>query len=242
MSREELFKNVENWTVGLDETFQFRCTQCGKCCVDREDILLNARDMYMISKHLGKQTFEVFSEYCETYIGQSSHIPILRLRPIGKTMRCPFLKDRKCIVHEAKPSVCALYPLGRYMKFDKGSNEAISDGEAKVRYLLQPISCGDTNETHTVREWLSGFDFSLEDRAYILWNEALTCISTGLKKAEKVVPEERMEPIWKSVFILLYLNYLTTEEFIPQLERNLAKAKELMKIFDVVELDEDDEG
>ena len=31
MEREELFSQIERMTIGLDDTFKFHCTMCGKC-------------------------------------------------------------------------------------------------------------------------------------------------------------------------------------------------------------------
>ena len=60
-------------------------------------------------------------------------------------------------MHAVKPSVCALYPLGRFMQVE---TEAFNRGElggATVQYLLQDdVDCGDKSKTHTVREWLLG--------------------------------------------------------------------------------------
>ena len=40
--------NFDNLHIGLDDTFRFHCDQCGKCCIDREDILLNPKDVFNI--------------------------------------------------------------------------------------------------------------------------------------------------------------------------------------------------
>ena len=53
MNLEEFAANIENMTIGLDDTFQFHCTQCGLCCVNREDILLSPMDIFKMSKELG---------------------------------------------------------------------------------------------------------------------------------------------------------------------------------------------
>lgn len=29
-------ENLDSWKLGLDDSFQFHCTACGKCCIDRE--------------------------------------------------------------------------------------------------------------------------------------------------------------------------------------------------------------
>lgn len=32
-------ENLENMIIGPNEPFRFHCTQCGKCCEHREDIV-----------------------------------------------------------------------------------------------------------------------------------------------------------------------------------------------------------
>lgn len=39
-SIKELKEQLGYEEIGLDDTFTFHCTQCGKCCIHREDILL----------------------------------------------------------------------------------------------------------------------------------------------------------------------------------------------------------
>ena len=158
-----IMDNYESMVVGLDDTFRFHCKMCGKCCTHREDIMLNPQDVYRIAKALNKAPAEIVTEYCDIYLGQSSRMVIVRLLPQGSVNRCPFLKDQKCSIHKAKPTVCALYPLGRSMK-------AVNDGraritEAQVEYICQRPTCGDTSETHSVREWLSEFGL-LEDEEF----------------------------------------------------------------------------
>lgn len=50
---KEIVDNFDQMKIGLDEPFKFHCTMCGKCCIDREDILLTPRDIYNMSKELG---------------------------------------------------------------------------------------------------------------------------------------------------------------------------------------------
>lgn len=40
-SIKELKEQLGYTEIGLDETFKFHCTQCGKCCIHRDDILLS---------------------------------------------------------------------------------------------------------------------------------------------------------------------------------------------------------
>lgn len=118
MTREEMFQDIESITVGLDDTFKFHCTQCGKCCTYRDDILLSALDLFKMAKALGMEPAHFFMRYCQSHIGSNSRVPIVRLQSVGSDGHCPLLKNNKCTVHKVKPSVCALFPMGRYLVAD----------------------------------------------------------------------------------------------------------------------------
>ena len=49
-SINELKEQLGYTELGPDDTFTFHCTQCGKCCIHREDILLSPKDLFNIAK------------------------------------------------------------------------------------------------------------------------------------------------------------------------------------------------
>ena len=49
---KDIAENLDRMTIGVDEPFKFNCDMCGKCCIHREDILLNAKDIYHMAKEL----------------------------------------------------------------------------------------------------------------------------------------------------------------------------------------------
>ena len=57
---KNIVDNLETMKIGVDEPFPFHCTMCGKCCINREDILLTPRDIYNMAKELGITTKELF--------------------------------------------------------------------------------------------------------------------------------------------------------------------------------------
>lgn len=61
--RQELVENFEQYRIGLDDTFAFKCRECGKCCKEREDILLNSRDVYNIATALNLTHEQVIEKY-----------------------------------------------------------------------------------------------------------------------------------------------------------------------------------
>ena len=94
----------DGMVVGLDDTVRFHSKMCGKCCTHREDIVLNPKDIYQIAKALNKEPAEIVTEYCDTYLGQTSRMVIVRLLPQCSVECCPFLKDRKCSIRKSKLS------------------------------------------------------------------------------------------------------------------------------------------
>lgn len=61
------------------------------------------------------------------------------------------------MVHKAKPTVCAMYPLGRCLAISQDTMSRIETAELKPQFILNEVSCGDYAEEHTVREWLESF-------------------------------------------------------------------------------------
>ena len=225
----ELFRDLESMTIGLDDTFKFHCDQCGKCCTHREDIILSPMDIFKMAKELKMTPVEFYHEYCVFNIGEHTRMPIVRLASEGKDTHCVLLKNHRCSIHKVKPAVCAMFSLGRYMSFEKDDYNAESIDTSKVKYLLQPPECGDESETHTVREWLSGFDIKLEDEAFVQWQKAISRFSNKFKELEKQQDMLTMMEIWFVVRVSLYLQYDTSKEFLPQFNYNV---ENLLKLLD----------
>ena len=217
---KEIVDNLETMKIGVDETFKFHCTMCSKCCINREDILLSPRDIYNISKELGIKPEELFERYCEVYVEPDSRVPIVRLKPRGSVKRCPLLKNRKCMVHKAKPTVCAMFPLGRCI-VAANPEEGLKDiSKGQFQYIFNNPGCGDASETHTAREYLESFGIPVEDNFFLKWQQAVLDMGNFFRKIEKTVSNETMELIWRAAFIGLYLHYETEKDFMPQFESN----------------------
>lgn len=214
-------ENLDAMTIGVDEPFKFHCDMCGKCCINREDILLNAKDIYNMAKELQMEPADLVEQYCETYVGDSSRIPIVRIKPRGSIKRCPLMKDHKCSVHKAKPTVCAMFPIGRCIQMDANNRNA-KFGVGDIKYIFNNPGCGDDSETHTVREWLGEFGIPLEDEFFLEWNQTISELGAIFHKGEKVLSEEGMMAVWNLTFVKIYLNYDMSKDFMPQFKKNAA--------------------
>lgn len=142
MTNEEMFQNIESFTVGLDDSFSFHCTQCGKCCIRRTDIILSPRDIFKMAKELKLSNADFLRKYCSMHIGPTSRIPVITLRPVGKDDRCPLLRNNKCSVHRVKPSVCGMFPLGRYIAFGKIETDIHQEPTRCSFFSSSELFCG----------------------------------------------------------------------------------------------------
>ncbi len=60
---------IQKNKLGLDDTFEFECRQCGQCCHNRNDLILTAYDIFRIARHMSAAPLGIIEKYCESYIG-----------------------------------------------------------------------------------------------------------------------------------------------------------------------------
>lgn len=223
--KQDIVENFDKYRIGIDEVFAFKCRECGKCCKNREDILLNARDVYNIATALNLTHEQVIEKYCETYIGQSSRIPIVRLMPRGVNRVCPLLAGNKCSVHKLKPSVCALAPIGRVVASEDAPAEKGFGKPGEVTYILSDFPCASLKRKQTVRAWLEMFGIPIEDTFFIQWNETVIKLIGFIKKYEGMsgVSENALDMFWSAISQSLYHDYDTQKDFQPQFDSNVTK-------------------
>lgn len=220
--QKAIVDNFDTGKIGFDEKFSFHCTQCGACCINRDDILLTPKDLFFISKELKITQQEFIKKYCEIYVGPDSRVVLVRLQPVGRNHRCPLLKNHHCIVHSVKPAICAMFPLGRRIRFKEGNQVT------EFSYFLQSIDCGDRSEEFTVRKWLAQFGMQPEDEFSIEWLSFLSKLSMFLCEVEKHCKQSLMEDLRAACFAVLYFDYSMEEDFMTQFRKRLHSMKEFI--------------
>ena len=203
--------------LGLDDSFEFKCKECGKCCKNRHDILLTPYDLYRVAGFLGRTPQEFLERYCDVYEGHSSHFPVVRILPIAPDNVCPFLRNKKCVLHARKPVVCRVYPLSR----------VFIDGD--TRYHFGGAGCKHEPKSITVREWIADVASEESEQAAQRWGETVQTLLPLLHPDKLKVPTDVREKILGVVHGILWLNYDMKEPFVPQLTRN---AEKLMSMFE----------
>lgn len=225
---KHIYDNMGMTLIGVDETFQFGCNQCGKCCINREDILCTPKDVFRISKKLGISTYDFIKRYCDTYLGDTTHMPVVRIVPHDAAGHCPLLVNNKCVVHECKPTVCAMYPIGRTICIDISEKEHKDIQVKDIQYIFtHPTRC-NKNQTHTVREWLGMFGIPLEDEYFIQWHRTIAILSPLIQKGITKLRIHDMNQIINLIFVKLYLDYDLNKDFMPQFTANAEMMIKLM--------------
>ncbi len=248
----EQYERGELPVLGRKDTFEFACVQCGECCRNREDILLNPLDIFRLCKAKEMTVVEFFKKYCELYPGESSKLPvaIIKFRPVYDFnnrvigTRCPFLgkKDELyfCRVHKDKPFVCFSYPLGRIQK-----------DNTKAEYILQTgVTCKGAMKAkaeginQVVEDWMFGKEkLDVEERYNEMFSYFLKSYRDWIN-VDKLTGSKKAMPIYKKWLVmiaeLLYTNYdFTADEnvFLDQLKINIDTIEEFCK-FVVAEFSE----
>lgn len=151
---------VKNELAPTDE-FEFACKECGSCCRKRQQpIMVTTCDIYYAMKAIGSTPTESLKKHFRFIIGHDSHLPVVLLKERDDGS-CSFLRKGKCSIHQNKPMVCRLYPLGRYY-----------DGtDKKYHYFTQPNSCEGNKQKTTLQEWLTSFDIPAHEEENLLWSK-----------------------------------------------------------------------
>ena len=216
--RIALYQRMLQNPLKMDDTFRFHCTACGKCCKDRQDILLSPYDLNRMARFLKVEMGEIIQTYCVCHEGSSSHLPVVVLDMRSPQKTCPFLERRKCRIHAAKPTVCALFPLGRVGSEDHDS----------VQYILQHVDCGARDEEHSVREWLGEFGLEESETWFHVWNKATVTLAKRMIPLAEKLTAGMMNPILQGLLETLYIHYDMEKEFMEQFCENVQKANEML--------------
>lgn len=220
-SRDKMMDYYMDHKLKLEDKFSFKCKECGSCCRCRQEpIIINGVDIYRGAKHLGIDIPEFMVRYTYSYIGDTSNLPVVVLKE-RQDGSCSLLRNGKCTIHQSKPAVCAIYPLGRMISYGE-------DSTGQYEYFQQPNQCPgeecrDEDVQHTVREWIESFHLTEYDKEYIGWSDMVTALSVYMNKHRhdkkaQLNPAERISQYHLHCLNAMYLYFDPAQPFLQQLE------------------------
>jgi Fe-S-cluster containining protein len=112
----------------------FDCAMCGLCCASQDLVGLSAYELYRLAAYMKMEPAAFFDKYC--VLTATSLDPARRLYVRTEDGACPFLKDGRCGVYEARPYACKAYPMRVYWSL-AGDMKAF----VRTRYPMQGEAC-----------------------------------------------------------------------------------------------------
>lgn len=88
------------------KTCQFKCEQCGHCCLQSGWVYLEDGEPEAMAALLGMDVYEFVNEFCELVDRRKL---VLKKHP---DEACIFFGEKGCRVHSAKPRQCRDFPVG----------------------------------------------------------------------------------------------------------------------------------
>lgn len=104
------------------------CKGCSACCQGMgESIVLDPYDVFQLQNATEKTFEELLQKEIALSMKDGMILPVIRMD--RKKDCCSFLQEGRCSVHQYRPGLCRLFPLGR--NFENG----------KLNYILLKDTC-----------------------------------------------------------------------------------------------------
>ena len=216
---EELLAMARKNELKKSDAICFECKMCGDCCKnrEREKIMLTGADVYRAARALGLQTEDFILNYCNVHVGNMSRCPIITLQARDPGGACPLLEeDGRCTIQCDKPTVCAIYPLGRY--YD-------TENQTYHYFTQDDEHCPGSSATKktTLKEWRENFNLEEADKYAKAWHELFAEI---MRLVKDITINDKMI---RTVFYFLYAGYsFDAEPFEEQTKARIHAFRQLV--------------
>lgn len=192
------------------------CKGCSACCQGMgQSIMLDPLDIYHLTVGLNTSFEQLLAEAIELNVVDGVILPNLKMS--GERDACFFLdKEGRCSIHEFRPGICRLFPLGRFYE------------NHDFKYFLQIHECKNPNKTKVkVKKWIDTPKIQ-ENKKYVIdWHYFIDNVQN---KIAQISDDNLIKKI--DLFILQHFfieRYIETEDFYEQFNSRLEKAKKIIE-------------
>ncbi len=175
------------------------CQGCSDCCHDMgSSIILDPYDIYRMTTGMNKTFEQLMSEGVELNVYNGVILPSLKMT--GANPKCTYLDaDGRCSIHEFRPGICRLFPLGRYYE------------ENDFKYFLQVNECSKKNRTKVkVKKWIDTPDLAKNKEFVLKWHDYIRKLETKVQTLSEDDDIKNANMIMLNVF---YLKPYENEDF-----------------------------
>ena len=208
------------------------CKGCSACCHGMgESIILDPYDLWRLTTNLKVTAGELLQEKLELHVVDGMILPNLRMNPV--TSACGFLNaEGRCSIHEYRPGICRLFPLGRYYEDPaegEGTVKNVSAAreEGHFRYFLQIHECPMPSKTKVkVGKWVDTPQLDQYEGYIRTWHTFLETVETQLPQMK----EEQVKNVNLFVLKLFFLKPYEDGDFYPQFAARMAMARDVLEL------------
>lgn len=193
------------------------CDGCSACCENVGDLVtLNPYDLFQIKKATGLTLDALFKWHLQEITQDKITLPHLNM--VTEKQNCAFLDENKrCSIHPYRPSICRLFPLGRF--YENGDFHYFLQNNACVKNNLGPV---------VVKDWIKIPHYD-ENKTFILsWYQFIKALTFRMKF---VRDEGEIQSIQKDVLDTFFkLDAEDDLTFYARFQSELKKAKERLSL------------
>lgn len=187
------------------------CSGCSNCCCGMgNSVILDPYDVHRLESGLGKGLDALLAEgKAELNVVDGCILPNLKMT--GPREACVFLNSQgRCSIHECRPGICRLFPLGRY--YENGD----------FKYMLQIHECSAENRSKVkVSKWI---DTPRQDKYHDFicrWHYLLNDLETMVGNCEDEALAKQVNMALLQVFYLT--EYEPERDFYEQFDERYEK-------------------
>ena len=149
------------------------CAGCSSCCRGMgNSIILDPFDVFRISKKTDMAFEGLLQAHIELNVVDGIILP--NLKQTGLNEACAFLDSHgRCSIHDARPGICRLFPLGRY--YENGD----------YKYFLQENECRKGNRTKVkISKWVDTPEYPKYKEYILQWHYFLNDVEKLLEESQ----------------------------------------------------------
>lgn len=205
---------------GANDLAELSCNGCkGKasCCHGMgTSIILDPLDIYRITTKYQMAFEQLLAGKIELNVVDGVILPNLKMSDISDG--CSFLNEKgKCSIHEYRPGICRIFPLGRYYE------------NHGFQYFLQTNECKNTSRTKMkVGKWIDTSNVEENESFLITWHYFLNNIEDMINKMED---SNHIKNINMYLLQTFYLKkYVGDMDFYVQFNDRMLETKKVLNI------------
>lgn len=218
MEREVRIGDLQK-LYGSNDMVKADCNGCQGCfacyCGMGASVILDPYDVWNLEVNLHTSFQGLLAHNVELNVADGLILPNLKME--GKEEKCGFLNpEGRCSIHEFRPGLCRLFPLGRYY-----------EGE-KFYYYLQSQECPKPNKTKVkVKRWLNLPDLARYETFTVRWHSFLKNVREHLKESRDEQLKKDLNMYMLNTFYMK--PYDKKKDIYEQIERRLLEAEKLVQ-------------